>query len=273
MSPVTANSQVFDAIQEAKSAAPAFCTNFFPVAAKLDGWIQRGELYRETSQGAAFFFRRDQDFWHWYFSAADSDALMRHARTSHILQKDPVVVDLVGKDGILDDLLNTVQLGGFKRYRRLIRLARPAKAEAETPAGENAVLWAGKDDVAAIQGLLEEAFDRYADQLPTAGELASAVEARQILSIRGQAGLAALLFFETQGVTSTIRYWVVAQPYRANRYGSALIRRYFASQNGARRFVLWVTADNKNAVEKYHHYGYSPDGLIDHVMVNAMIHA
>ena len=45
MSPVTASSQVFDAIQKAKTGASAFCTNFFPVQAKLEGWINHGELF------------------------------------------------------------------------------------------------------------------------------------------------------------------------------------------------------------------------------------
>lgn len=273
MSPVTASSQVFDAIQKAKTGASAFCTNFFPVQAKLDAWIRNGELFEETRERAAFFFRKDQDFWHWYFCAADAGVLKQETQKSSVLKSEPVVVDLVGKNGLIDGLLNTVESGGFKRYSRLVRLARPAKEEPEIPAGGSVVSWAVKADVPAILRLLEQDFDRYADQLPTSYELEAAIEAQQILVIQGQDELAALLFFETQGVTSTVRYWVVAEKYRANRYGSALIRHYFSSQKAVRRFVLWVTADNENAVGKYHHYGYSSDGLVDHVLINDMIRA
>ena len=119
--------------------------------------------------------------------------------------------------------------------------------------------------------LLEAAFDRYADQLPMPYEIEAAIEARQILVVRREGAIGALLFFETQGLTSTVRYWVVAEAFRAHKLGSVLIRHYFAAQSAARRFILWVTADNENAVSKYRHYGYSPDGLIDHVLVNEMI--
>ncbi len=273
MTPVTASSQVFDAIQKAKTGASAFCTNFFPVQAKLDAWIKHGELFVEARDGAVFFFRREQNFWHWYFCAGDAAALRRETQISPALKTEAVVTDLVGKAGTMDELLKAVEAGGFRPYSRLVRLARVAQTEAETAAGENPVVWAEKHDVDGVLKLIESAFDRYADQVPTVYELEAAIEAKQILVIRAAQGLAALLFFETQGVTSTVRYWVVGEQYRANRYGSALIRYYFASQKAVRRFVLWVTAANENAVEKYHHYGYSSDGLIDHVLVNDMIRA
>ena len=103
-------------------------------------------------------------------------------------------------------------------------------------------------------------------------EIEAAIAARQILAIKCEGVLAALLFFESQGFTSTIRYWVAAERFRAQRFGSLLMRHYFAAQSAVRRFILWVTADNDNAVLKYRHYGYVPDGLIDHVLVNGNVH-
>ena len=120
------------------------------------------------------------------------------------------------------------------------------------------MLYADKTDCQAIINLLECSFDRYADQLPMLYEIEAAIEARQILAVKCEGTLAALLFFETQGFTSTIRYWVVAERFRSHRFGSALIRHYFAAQSAVRRFILWVTADNENAVLKYRHYGYAP---------------
>jgi GNAT superfamily N-acetyltransferase len=92
-----------------------------------------------------------------------------------------------------------------------------------------------------------------------------------VLTIKADGSLAAILFLETQGFTSTVRYWVVADKFQSRGFGSALIRHYFAAQSAVRRFILWVTVDNENAVQKYRHYGYAPDGLIDHVLLNAEI--
>ena len=35
--------------------------------------------------------------------------------------------------------------------------------------------------------------------------------------------------------------------------------------------VLWVRADNENAVRRYLHFGYAPDGLVDQVLANPLI--
>ena len=63
----------------------------------------------------------------------------------------------------------------------------------------------------------------------------------------------------------------MATEHRALKVGSALMRHYFATQNAVKRFVLWVAADNVNAVQKYGHYGYKPDGLVDYVLANQLV--
>jgi hypothetical protein len=102
-------------------------------------------------------------------------------------------------------------------------------------------------------------------------EIEAAVQAHQILVAKHEGALAGLLHFETQGVTSTLRFWAVADEFRALKFGSALIRQYFAVNSAVKRFNLWVAADNVNAVQKYGHYGYTPDGLVDYVLANELV--
>src|SRR5438477_10385292 len=126
MSPVKTVTQVFDAIQQAKTGASAFCTNFFPVQSKLEGWIQHAELLAEIRDGAAFFLRKDRDFWHLYFCAANLPALQRELAGLPNVQTNPIVLDLIGKEPTLADLLALFETSGFRRYARLVRLARSA---------------------------------------------------------------------------------------------------------------------------------------------------
>jgi RimJ/RimL family protein N-acetyltransferase len=49
------------------------------------------------------------------------------------------------------------------------------------------------------------------------------------------------------------------------------MRHYLGAPGGIRRFTLWVNAENQNAIQKYEHYGYAADGLVDHVLANEMI--
>ena len=73
---------------------------------------------------------------------------------------------------------------------------------------------AGPADVQCVHELLPPSFDRYADQLPLPYEIEAAIDARQILIAQGNGRLAGLLFFETQGLTSTLRYWLVDPEFR-----------------------------------------------------------
>jgi hypothetical protein len=272
MQPVTGISQVFDVIQRVKAEAPAFCTNFFPDRRKLEPWINRGELLVETQKGAAFFFRKDRDFQRLYFCAADAASFRQALAARPDFKLEPVVIDLVGNRDGLDELLAPLEAVGFRRYARLQRMAQKGPREEPQPvAGEGQVVFAAPADSRAILNLIESSFDRYAEQLPALDEIEGAVQNHQILVIKREGTIGGLLFYETQGVTSMVRYWLVAEPFRALHLGSGLMRHYLATQRAVRRFVLWVVADNAGAIQKYQHYGFLPDGLVDYVLASEMI--
>jgi hypothetical protein len=271
MQPVTSVSQVFDVIQRVKAEAPAFCTNFFPDRRKLEPWVNRGELLVETQNGAAFFFRRDRDFQRLYFCAASTASLRQALVDRPVLKSKPMVVDLVGNQGGLDELLASLEAVGFRRYAQLQRMTQRGPREELQPIGEGQVVSAEPADSQAILSLIENSFDRYAEQLPTLEEIEEAVQNRQILVVKREGTIGGLLFYETQGFTSMVRYWLAAKPFRAFHLGSALMRHYLATQRAVRRFVLWVIVDNADAVQKYRHYGFLPDGLVDYVLANEMI--
>jgi hypothetical protein len=274
MSPVQTVGQVFDSIQKVKAGASSFCTNFFPVQAKIEAWIDRGELFSELRDGAAFFVRTDRDFGHLYFCAAARGSLERELPGLQSPGARRLTTDVVGREADLASMLSCVEGAGFRRYSRLVRLTRPnplpevGKVSEPDPAKVSPdISFAEPTDAGAILSLLEALFDPLADQLPTLYEIEDAIRARQILLIKREGELAAFLHFETQGMMSTIRYWVVARAFQSQRLGGTLIRHYLESHTAVRRFILWVTATNDNAVQKYHHYRYAPDGLVDHVLI------
>ncbi|MGD1089944.1 MAG: GNAT family N-acetyltransferase [Verrucomicrobiota bacterium] len=269
MSPIQTPDQVFDALQKAKTGATAFCTNFFPVESKLQSWIGHGELFGELLNGVALFFRKDRDFWHCYFCAADAAMLQRRIAALSGLETECVVTDLVGNESTLNDLLPVFTQAGFRQYAQLQRMARMGRPGSTT--GRSQIVFAEKSDCRAVMKLIENSFDRYGEQLPMLYEIESAIESHQILVSNHNGELAGLLFFETQGFASVVRFWAVAEKFRALKVGSALIRHYFETQNSVRRFTLWVNANNDNAIQKYCHYSYKPDGLVDHILVNKMI--
>lgn len=269
MSPVQTAGEVLEAIQKVKAGATAFCTNFFPVQSRLECWVAHRELIAELRDGVAFFLRKDRDFAHLYFCAANPAACGRELGQLTAIATDKLATDLIGPEASLTELLRLTEQSGFRRYSRLVRLARAASAVTpkSVPAAAGIEV-AAKGDAREILGLIERSFDRFADQLPALYEIDAAIAVRQIFTIKQNREIAALLFFETQGLTSTIRYWLVASHFSSRGFGSALIRHYFLSQSAVRRFLLWVTTTNENAIQKYQHYGYAPDGLVDHVLLS-----
>lgn len=270
MSPVFTVAQVFEAIQQAKTGAADFSTNFFPVEKRLLEWIVRNELACEIKEGTAFFFRRDRDFWHLYYAAPNPSALQVGLAALAPLKTEKVVLDLVGKESGLVELLERWGQSGFRRYTKLFRMARVV-AEMSGADHTTEIGFAESADGAQLLELLEQQFDPYGEQIPLHYELEAAIAQGQILVARRAGAMAGLLFFETQGVSSTLRFWTVGTRFQSLKLGSALMRRYFSTQTGVKRFVLWVAADNPNAVQKYEHYGYKPDGLVDYVLVNQNI--
>jgi len=272
MTPVRNVADVMTAIQTVKDGATAFCTNLFPVQQKLQAWIDRAELLGGATEESACFLRQDRDFWHFYFCASNAAGLHQALSAFPELTASPVAADLVGHQAAVDDLSGVFESAGFGVYNRLFRMSRIAPAGPEqAPAADPRIGFAHASDSTAILDLLLHSFDRFAEQIPQSYEIQAAVDARQWLVAKCDGELAGVLFFETQGYTSTVRYWLVADRFRSQRVGAALMHHYFALHRVVRRFILWVIADNENAIKRYRHFGYAPDGLVDHVMVNRMI--
>lgn len=272
MNAVNTLNQVGEAVQQAKKNAPDFCTNFFPTQKKLQGWIARGELLGELRDGGtAIFLRKDRHFWRFYYCSPSLVLLREGLADFPALKSEQVMVDIVGNEGSLSEVLSVFVAAGFRKRTKLQRMVWMRPLGVQTPPTAMPAIYAQMDDACPIAGLMERSFDCYGEQLPTRGEVEEAVAAQQILVVKQQDELAGLLFFEAQGVTSTVRIWLVAEKFRSFRVGSVLMQRYFMDQPNARRFILWVATNNDNAIKKYEHYGYKPDGLTDYVLANDMI--
>ncbi len=263
---VTALSAYVDAVAGVRRRAGAYTTNLFVDPAAVERWILGGALRHAELEGTSLFLRRDRWFQHLYVSAPDPEALAAALARPEVAREGLLTVDLLGSQAAAGQLAVPFAANGFKPYATLRRMVRVAGAqgasEEASPAGT-----AAPEDVDAILGLLEASFDPLKEQLPSREDVASAVGAGQVLVARSGEALGGLLFFETTGLTSTLRYWLVAPGHRDRGIGAKLMRDYYRRCPAVKRFLLWVIDSNGDAITKYHHYGYSPDGLHDLVMI------
>lgn len=264
--------EVHEAVSRVKKEAAAYCSNYFPSLEKIQSWIAHEEMFCEQENGTIFYFRKERDFWRLYFCAVSPVALQRAVAVMPVLRRDPIITDIVGLGTRAGVLLEPFEAAGFRRCNSLFRMARMVSpAQASGAAMDSRVMLADKADATTILDLLCRSFDGIAERIPTLYEIEGAADARQIWIVRCDKALAGLLICENQGLTSTLRYWLIAPEFRAQRLGSGLIQRYFAEHASVRRFLLWVIANNASAIAKYKHYGFTYDGLVDHVLTNEAI--
>ncbi len=122
-------------------------------------------------------------------------------------------------------------------------------------------------DVYEVEKIIYENMNPLCEQIPDIEEIANAVYNRKILVARQNLEIAAILFFERTGVSSTLRFWAVRKKYQGQGFGKMIYERYVAINADAQRLLLWVRDDNLKVKQIYRHYGMNFDDLHDSVWV------
>lgn len=268
MQPVANIDALQSSIRDARRGAKGFLTNFFAPTSVAETWIARGALEVEAFEGCTLLYRRDQDFRHLYYAAADADALSAALRR-RTPGSGALTADLIGRPEEADALARLFAEHGFARHTSLVRMCRTAQqsvdaAAPRTSGGE----FARAEDAPAIHAFLRRLLDRFAEQLPEIEDLEADCARRNVLVVRRGDDLGGVLIFETTGVTSVLRYWFVNDRYRNQGIGASLIHPFFEACRASRRILLWVISDNRDAIAKYEHYRFSREGLVDHIVIN-----
>jgi ribosomal protein S18 acetylase RimI-like enzyme len=256
---------------EIRDNATSYQSNLFADEAKVDFWIADEQKVKYVVIGnSLFIFREDRGFFHIYFCSSSQDDLDKDLADLQP-QSAAWVVDLVGNHSQINSLENLFSSHNFSPYASLKRLVLSAPAAEGKPdasyVGHENVELAALSDADQLLKLLETSFDPLKEQIPFKRELVLGIEKGSILVVRKDQVLAGLLYHETMGITSILRYWLVSEHYRNRGIGSVLMSRYLSLYPNVKRFMLWVLTDNVDAISKYRHYGFKEDSLVDIVMI------
>lgn len=261
-----------EAIQRIKRGAAGFTTTCFASPAQLEAWIERGVLSSLESERSLILLRRDRDFHHIYHVAADAEALSASlaalsSRNGAADFGSALTADLVGRDADVRALADLYRRAGFAEYTSLFRMVRLADPATPDDYEDPQVVLAEPVDAPAILAFLERLLDRFAEQIPDRAEIDQAIARQNIIIIRRGPELGGLLFFETTGQTSILRYWFVDDRHRNEGIGARMIKTFFRLCRASKRIMLWVIADNADAIAKYQHYGFRAESLVDQIMI------
>lgn len=259
------------AVQRISRAGKQATTTWYASDQLADRWIGQGVLSILPSDNCVLIFRRDRDFEHIHHVAATPEKLSIALGICD--QCVPMAcVDLIGRSDGLRILTNTYANSGFTAYKSLLRMSRVAQPCQLDETADSDVSFATVPEAPLLLNFLENCLDRYAEQIPDIEDLATACAGNNILIIRDGSNLAGMIFFETAGLTTCLRYWFVDQRLRERGIGSRLIRTMFKLCGSSKRILLWVISENDGAIAKYERYGFVMEGLMDQIMIRKREH-
>jgi GNAT superfamily N-acetyltransferase len=266
--PLRQSAGVFAAISRIRQNAKHFTTSFFATPEQTQGWLDEGGLSCAESAGCLLVFRRDRDFQH-LCHVADSLESLSEALATLALPAGggaAYTADLVGRLEQTAPVAGVYQEHGFRTLTTLFRMFRLAGSALMDYQPDPEVVFAEPADVPMIAAFFDRLLNRFVDQIPDRAQLLTSAEQRAILLIRRGAAPGGVLLFENVGLTTLLRYWYVDERFRHDGIGGRLIRTFLHLCGGSKRILLWVIADNADAIAKYRHYGFAKENLVDQIM-------
>lgn len=256
-----------DAISRIERGGPGFVCSFFAATSKIERWIAAGSLGMRLCEGALLIHREDGGLLRVSHVAANPSALNTAlGALVAAMPRQTMVADVVGRPEDVGGVAEVYRRHGFIQHTQLLRMQRSGVWPTMT-AGAAGVDHAGMDDVSALRTFMERWLDPLSEQIQDIAELRQAVAAQGVFVVRDGADLAGMLIHDTTGQSTTLRYWHVAGDRHGQGIGSRLMHAFLARCATSRRVTLWVIADNAPSIAKYHHYGFSEDGMVDDIMV------
>lgn len=256
-------------VSNIRNNSKAFTTNYYPNEIKDKRLILLGALFVESIGNTCFIIKQMDGFYELAFVSTDIESLIKSSSLFIKDRTEVFVTDIIGTDIQVKELSVSFIALGFRQRRVLQRMIKIGKDEASQVDSVN-VVPANINDTSAIHTILLENFDSLTEKIPSVEELEKFVGDNQIFLYKDNNNIAGLIIFELTASVFYLRYWYTSNEYRNKGIGSSLYKKVMYLSGKIKRQMLWVVADNENAIKRYESYGFKPDKLSDIVLtINA----
>jgi ribosomal protein S18 acetylase RimI-like enzyme len=259
--------EILNYVSAIRGLKKGYLTNFYPDSEKLNLWISKDLLFKDTAGDTLFFFRRNNNFSNVYFCSTDTQALNHAIIDIQSRYNEILVFDIVGTGKSQMELSETFLRNNFHIYCTLQRMSRLIN-KSEEYNNNYYIRTANNNEFEEISDLFRCHFDEYAEQLPLAEELSEWIRKGHVFVYREDAEILGFVVFDINGLTSYLRYWFVDPRYRDKKIGSGLLRRFFYESMNTKRQLFWVIDSNANAIMRYEHYGFRSENMFDNIYIN-----
>ena len=259
---------VYAAIDRVKDRAPQYITNLFATPEQIQDWMEQDVVTYADHGRCLLLFRRDRDFQHLFHVASSLDALdVGLASLNLRTNRGPFAVDLVGQPEQIAPIGAIYREHGFESYTTLVRMSLLVESSTVSCQPDPEVEFARPADVPQVEAFLDRLLDRFVDQIPSAHQLLALAEQSSVLMVRCSGEIGGVLVSENTRVTSILRYWYVDSRFRDRGVGGKLLRTFLHLSAARKRILLWVVAENHDAIAKYQHYGFVTESLTDQILL------
>jgi GNAT superfamily N-acetyltransferase len=267
MNLVKSRNNVYEITAGIKQNSKDYITNFYPNDEKLNYWIKNKVLYSIKARNTVFFLRKDRSFFHLSFCAQNFESLHQGIREISSIRDEIFVVDLVGTETNIKLLANLFEEFGFKKFVLYIRLINFIDKDEALPIISKDVVFPKPLESKTIAEMLENTFDKFAEQIPTIKEIELSIEEKKITIVREGSSIIGILMRDMAKFSSLWRFFLVSEMHRGKGVGSKLLNYYFNECKG-KKIISWVLDININSLDLHKHYGFKIDSLRDQIMIN-----
>jgi ribosomal protein S18 acetylase RimI-like enzyme len=241
-------------------------SNFFFTKKRILELIKKKKLFKIIDKFNLILLKKNKNYYNLYFFC--NNYLKLSVSLKNLKIKN-YVCDLIVFNKNYKNLYKSFLNNKFKPYRNLIRLVRVKKIYKEYLNTD--VHYANNKDSKNIFLILKKNFDMYSDQIPALKDIQNSIKNHEIIIIKKRKILIALLIFENIKNLLKINYWFVKKEYQNMGFGSKLMKFFLTKYSKTKRVVLWVDKNNLKAINKYHHFEFKKDKIIDQIFLRTKI--
>lgn len=236
-------------------------TNHLANRDRLARDIENGMLFNHESENGLVLLtdRGSHYLMHFYLH---SPALIMEIPTAD----KPIVTEIVKRkdDASFDSTERMLTDCGFTQIFRRRRLV---SSTSEFESNDATCDFGSIDDFQTVRSLLACSFSPLTGCIPDDDELKDALMNSQIIVIRENNAITALLHFRNDKKNREIRHLCVLEGHRARGLASSLVGKFLNLNRNEKKTIVWVREGYREAETVYEKFGFVPDGMISDVFV------
>ena len=254
-----------------KDNSKTYATNFYLAINELEKWISRKEIILLHEDPQLLIWTHVEAKCRRLYFAGDVDYLKKSIKKCNFNGHLPLAVDIIGKENDISKISSIFLQNTFTKRTKLVRLSMNLKKpdnDLVCKKEDNLIInYLEQNHIDEVERMFSNYFDFCADQIPDREDIREGITNSEIIVEPYDKRIKGFVWFEKKKLTSLIRYWCVDKDFRGSGVGSMLMAKYFSLTSNSPRHLLWVKEENENALKRYLHYGYKPDGIEDLVLI------